>query len=216
MSIFNMDKYSNNRFFESKFVNTHNAPDCGVIKCMLGRLLMWLTGWRVTGELPKDKKFVLIGEPHTSNWDFLLMFGAAYSLRLKVSWLGKDTLFKKPFGSIMGYFGGIPIDRKSNHDLVSRTAELFEKSETLVLVIGPSGTRSRGKHWRSGFYWIAHTANVPILCGGLDFTKKEVHVGLCFIPTGDVKKDMDKIRKFYDGIRGKHPELETDIVLQNE
>jgi 1-acyl-sn-glycerol-3-phosphate acyltransferase len=177
---------------------------------------MWLVGWKVTGELPEDKKFVLVGEPHTSNWDFLLMFGAAYSLRLNVSWLGKNTIFKKPFGTIMRWFGGIPIDRSARHDLVSRTAELIKEKERIVLVIGPSGTRSKREYWKSGFYWIAQTANVPVLCGYLDFVNKVVHVGLVFTPTGNVKYDMDKVRKFYKNIRGKHPELETDIRLKHE
>ena len=177
---------------------------------------MWMAGWKVTGQLHEHKKLVLIGEPHTSNWDFLLMFGAAYSLRLKVSWLGKDTIFKWPFGAVMRYFGGMPIDRSAKHNLVQRTSKLFQESESIVVVIGPSGTRSKREYWKSGFYWIAHTSKVNILCGYLDFTNKIVHVGFCFTPTGDVKNDMDKIRKFYKGIQGKYPELETDIRLKNE
>jgi len=177
---------------------------------------MWIVGWKVTGQIPSDKKFVLIGEPHTSNWDFLLMFGAAYSLRLNVSWLGKDSIFKKPFGTIMRWFGGMPIDRRANHDLVKKTAKLFEESGRLALVIGPSGTRSKRDYWKSGFYWIAHTANVPVLCGYLDFENKIVHVGVSFTPSGDVKKDMDIIRNFYKNIHGKYPELETNIRLKDE
>jgi 1-acyl-sn-glycerol-3-phosphate acyltransferase len=208
-----MDKNSQKKSF---FRVNHNGPVCGIVKCCISRTIMWLVGWKVTGELPEDKKFVLVGEPHTSNWDFLLMFGAAYSLRLNVSWLGKNTIFKKPFGTIMRWFGGIPIDRSARHDLVSRTAELIKEKERIVLVIGPSGTRSKREYWKSGFYWIAQTANVPVLCGYLDFVNKVVHVGLVFTPTGNVKYDMDKVRKFYKNIRGKHPELETDIRLKHE
>jgi len=211
-----MDKKGQKQPVKSWFAISHNGPVCGIIRCSTGRVLMWVAGWKVSGTLPKDKKFVLVGEPHTSNWDFLLMFGAAYSLRLKVSWLGKDSIFKKPFGTIMKWLGGIPIDRKEKHDLVSRTATLFKESSKLVLVIGPSGTRSKREYWKSGFYWIAHSANIPIVCGYLDFVNKIVHVGLVFTPTGNVKKDMDQIRKFYKDIHGKHPELETAIRLKDE
>ncbi len=83
-------------------------------------------------------------------------------------------------------------------------------------MIGPSGTRSKREYWKSGFYWIAHNARVPVLCGYLDFVNKVVHVGLVVTPTGDVKRDMDKIREFYKGIRGKRPELETVIRLKDE
>ncbi|MCK5311499.1 MAG: lysophospholipid acyltransferase family protein [Desulfobacteraceae bacterium] len=211
-----MDKNIHKQLAEPWFAISHNAPACGIVRCFLSKTIMWLVGWKVTGRLPEDKKFILIGEPHTSNWDFLLMFGAAYSLRLNVSWLGKHTIFKKPFGTIMRWFGGIPIDRRASHDLVNKTAKLFEESERLALVIGPSGTRSKRDYWKSGFYWIAHTANVPILCADLDFVNKIVHVGLSFTPTGDVKKDMNQIRGFYKNIHGKHPELETDIRLKDE
>ncbi len=198
------------------FQIVHHAPACGIIICFVSRILMWLTGWKVTGDLPEHKKFILVGEPHTSNWDFILMFGAAYSLRLKVSWLGKDSIFIKPFGTVMRYFGGIPIDRSASHNLVAKTVQLFKESDKFVLVVGPSGTRSKREYWKSGFYWIAHTANIPVVCGCLDFTDKIVHIGFCFVPTGDIKKDMDEIRKFYKGIKGKHPELETDIRLKEE
>ena len=211
-----MGKQIHKQSVKSMFNIPHNAPACGITRCFISRTIMWIVGWKVTGKLPEDKKFVLIGEPHTSNWDFLLMFGAAYSLRLNVSWLGKDSIFKKPFGTIMKWFGGIPIDRRAKHDLVSKTAELFNESESLVIVIGPSGTRSKREYWKSGFYWIAHTADIPVLCGYLDFVNKIVHVGLSFTPTGDMKKDMDQVRKFYKNIHGKHPELETDIRLKDE
>jgi len=211
-----MDRDNHNTSLISKFAVTHIAPDCGIAKCVISRIIMWMVGWKVTGELPKHKKFVLIGEPHTSNWDFLLMFGAAYSLRLKVSWLGKHSIFKKPFGTVMRYFGGMPIDRSAKHNLVQKTSKLLQESESIVIVIGPSGTRSKREYWKSGFYWIAYTAKVNILCGSLDFVNKNVHVGLCFLPTGDVKKDMDKIRNFYKGVKGKYPELETDIRLKDE
>ncbi len=207
---------NNSKKKNSGFQIHHNAPPSGIVRFFISKTIMWLVGWKVTGKLPKDKKFILLGEPHTSNWDFLLMFGAAYSLRLNVSWLGKDAIFKIPFGTIMRYFGGIPINRKRTNDLVQSTTKLFQESERLAMVIGPSGTRSKRDYWKSGFYWIAHTSNIPVVCSYLDFANKIVHVGLCLRLKGDVKKDMDEIRKFYKGIRGKHPELESDIRFKDE
>jgi hypothetical protein len=135
---------------------------------------------------------------------------------LRISWLGKDTLFKKPFGGVMRWLGGIPVDRDSEHGVVDQIARQFRESDRLVVAIGPSGTRKKKDHWKSGFYWIAHTAHVPILCGYLDYGRKEACLGLSFLPTGDIKKDMDRIREFYQGIQGKHPELTTRIRLVDE
>jgi acyltransferase-like protein len=201
---------------KSYFIIKHDAPASGMIVSVLARCIMSICGWKTTGKIPPGTKFILIGEPHTSNWDFLLMFGVAWSKRIEVSWIGKNTIFKKPFGTIMRKLGGIPLDRSSRHNVVVQTAEMFKKTAKLIVVIGPSGTRRKREYWKSGFYWIAHKAQIPILCGYLDFENKTVHVGLSFVPTGNVKKDMDRIREFYKDIRGQHPELETPIRLENE
>jgi 1-acyl-sn-glycerol-3-phosphate acyltransferase len=199
-----------------KIQRLHNGPECGLVKYFFSRVMMRIVGWKVTGQLPWDKKFVLIGEPHTSNWDFLLMFGAAYSLGLNISWLGKDSIFKFPFGTIMKWFGGIPIDRSKKHKLVEKIIKVFNGSDRFVVVIGPSGTRSKREYWKSGFYWIAHSIDIPVVCGYLDFINKIVHIGLVFTPTGNLKADMDKVRRFYKGIHGRHPEKENIIRLRDE
>ena len=195
---------------------THNAPSSGIIQHLLSRTIMWLFGWNVTGKIPNNKKFILIGAPHTSNWDFILLFTSAYILRIKVSWVGKDTLFKKPFGIFMKWLDGIPVDRSSRHGMVDQIVNRFNESKKLVVAIGPSGTRKKRDNWKSGFYWIAYKTKIPILCGFIDFAHKTTGIGLSIIPTGDVKKDMDRIREFYKGIRGKYPELETKIKLIDE
>ena len=177
---------------------------------------MGVSGWDVVGQVPVGGKFVLVGAPHTSNWDFPFTLAAVFIFRLKISWLGKDTLFKKPFGGVMRWLGGIPVDRDSEHGVVDQIANQLRESDRLVVAIGPSGTRKKKDYWKSGFYWIAHTAQVPILCGYLDYSRKEACLGLSFVPTGDIKKDMDRIRDFYQGIQGKHPELTTRIRLVDE
>jgi 1-acyl-sn-glycerol-3-phosphate acyltransferase len=193
----------------------HNGPTSGLIPYWIGRLWMWFFRWDVVGEVPAGEKFVLIGAPHTSNWDFPFGLFTFYIFRLKVSWIGKDTLFKKPFGGVMRWLGGIAIDRNSRNGVVDQIAQRFRESRKLVIAIAPSGTRKKSEYWKSGFYWIAHTAQVPILCGYLDYDRREACLGLSFIPTGNVKEDMDRIRNFYEGIQGKHSEV-TSIRLRDE
>ena len=195
---------------------THNGPISGVIPYCIGRVWMWIFGWNVTGQIPHGGKFVIVGAPHTSNWDFPFTLAALYTFRLKISWMGKNTLFKKPFGKIMRWLGGIPIDRSSEHGVVDQIIKQFNESQKLVVTIAPSGTRKKRDYWKSGFYWIAYTAKVPILCGYLDYRRKTACLGLSFVPTGDIKKDMDRIRGFFKGIRGKNPELATRIRLLDE
>jgi len=194
----------------------HNAPASGLIKYYLGTLWMLLTGWEVTGNLPPDKKFVLIGAHHTSNWDFPFGMAATFVKRIKTSWMGKDVLFKGPLGIIMRALGGIPIDRASENGVVAQMVQEFNKTEKLVILMAADGTRKKTDHWRSGFYWIAHGARVPIVCGYLDYKHKSAHFGLSFIPTGNIKEDMDRVREFYKHAHGRYPELETMVRLEHE
>ena len=195
---------------------THDGPATGLAAYWVGRTWMWSFGWDGVGQVPAGGKFVLIGEPHTSNWDFVFGLSALYVFRLKVSWLGKDALFRKPFGGIMRWLGGIAIDRNSQHGVVDQLARRFRDSQQLVIGLTPSGTRKKRDYWKSGFYRIAHATQVPIVCGYLDYSRKEACMGLAFVPTGAIKNDMDRIRQFYEGIQGKHPELATTIRLQDE
>jgi len=195
---------------------THNGPISGFIPYCIGRVWIRIFGWDVIGQVPHGGKFVLVGAPHTSNWDFPFTLATLYIFRLKISWMGKDTLFKKPFGKIMRWLGGIPIDRSNEHGVVDQIVKQFSESQKLVVTIAPSGTRKKRDYWKSGFYWIAYNAQVPILCGYLDYGRKKACLGLSFVPTGDIKKDMDRIRRFYVGIRGKNPELTTRIQLLDE
>ena len=196
--------------------NEYPTQRSGIIAYLIGRLLLAVMGWKIIGQVPPYKKFVLIAAPHTSNWDFPLGLAALYSYRLKVSWAGKDTLFKAPYGCFMRWLGGISIDRSSPHNVVSQLADKFKQSEEMVLVITPSGTRKKMPHWKSGFYWIAREANVPIACGYLDYKTKTLCLDLCFMPTGNVKQDMDRIREFYADVHAKYPENKTDVRLKDE
>lgn len=195
---------------------THIGPTTGKFGYWIGRLYMWIFGWKVEGKIPEVSKFVLIAAPHTSNWDLLFMLGAANIFRIKVSWIGKHTIFKEPFGPLMRWLGGIPINRESPQGLVAQIVDQYNEKEKLVIAIPPSGTRKKRDYWKSGFYWIAHSAQIPVCCGFLDYAKKEAGFGLSFVPTGDLKQDMNRIREFYSGIMGKNPEMTATIKLRDE
>ena len=195
---------------------THDGPVTGLIPYWIGRLWMWFSGWDVVGQVPAGRKFVLIGAPHTSNWDFPFGLTAVYLFRLKVSWMGKDSLFRKPFGGVMRWLGGVAIHRDSPHGVVDQVAKQFRDSRKLVVLIAPSGTRKKRDYWKSGFYWIAYAAQIPILCGYLDYSRKEACLGLSFVPTGEIKNDMERIREFYKGRQGKYPALTTRVRLREE
>jgi len=194
----------------------HPGPKTSLFSYWFGRLVLSILGWDVTGQVPDYKKFVLIAAPHTSNWDFPIGLSASYIFRLKVSWAGKDALFNHPLGWFMRWLGGISIDRSSSHGVVQQMANKFSESEKLVIAITPSGTRKKVKCWKSGFYWLALEAQVPIACGVLDYGSKTVSIGLTFMPTGNITEDMNKIRKFYDGVEAKYLQNFTPIRIKEE
>lgn len=162
-----------------------------------------LIGWKVVGKAPTEKKCILIAAPHTSNWDFPTMMVAAFVLGLDIHWMGKHTLFPKgPLGAIMRWFGGIPIDRRSNHNTVDQMVAHFRQRDALLVLITPEGTRSKVERWKEGFYHIAAGAEVPIYLGFVDASKKETGLGPAFYPTGDAARDIAEIRRFYGGKTG--------------
>lgn len=168
--------------------------------------LLWLSGWKAVGTPVKNARFVLIGAPHTSNWDFVLMIMVVLKLRLRVYWMGKHTLFPLPFAGLMKWLGGIPVDRSRHHNLVDHTVKQYRDNPELIVLIPPEGTRSRVKRWKTGFYHIAVNAGVPLLMGYIDASKKEAGLADFFHPTGDIEADMVVIRAFYATKVGINPE----------
>lgn len=168
--------------------------------------LLKLFGWRAVGKPIDDHRFVLIGAPHTSNWDFPVMLTVVLKLRLKLYWMGKHSLFRFPFGGLMRWLGGIPIDRSRAHGMVEQVTQRYQESSQLVVLIPPEGTRSKVREWRTGFYHIARNAGVPILMGYLDAERKEAGLADFFHPTDDVEADIRAIRAFYATKKGIRPE----------
>jgi len=163
-----------------------------------------LSGWSIEGLPPDARRYVIIAAPHTSNWDLPFTLALGFAYRLKVTWMGKDTLFRAPFGIFFRWLGGLPIDRSRANDVVARSVQHFRASEDLVVVVPPEGTRSRVRYWKTGFYWIAHGAGVPIALGFLDYRRKVGGFGPSIIPSGDIEADMVHIRAFYANVTGKH------------
>lgn len=174
----------------------------------LARFVMKILGWQLVGEPPDVPKYVLIAAPHTSNWDFLIMLALDLAFKVECVWMGKDSLFRGPLGPFYRRMGGIPIDRNSRSSVVEQTG-----SEKMVMAIPPEGTRRRTGRWKTGFYYIALGANVPLVFGFIDFKHKATGFGPMLMPSGDIEADMVIIRDFYKDIEGKSPENFGDITV---
>lgn len=165
-----------------------------------------MAGWRVEGALaPGAGKCVLIAAPHTSNWDLPYTLMAAFALRLNVVWMGKASIFKAPFGPLMRWLGGIAVQREQANNLVAASAAALQAAQGPVqLIVPPEGTRSRATRWKTGFYFIAQGAGLPIQLAYMDYTAKRVGLGPLFQPTGDLEADMASIKAYYAPFRGKN------------
>ena len=169
-------------------------------------LLLKVTGWKVQGSLPPDgKKSVLIAAPHTSNWDLPLTLMVAFVLRLNVYWMGKESLFSPPFRGLMMWLGGVPVDRSKSTNLVAASVVALQAADgPMQLIVPPEGTRSKTRYWKTGFYYIAVGAQVPIVMAFMDYKNKVSGLGPVFVPTGDIDADMTSIKAFYAPIKGKN------------
>jgi 1-acyl-sn-glycerol-3-phosphate acyltransferase len=187
-----------------------------VLSYLIGRLWLAVFGWRCETPTTPHPKFVIIGAPHTSGWDLPFTLATAWVMRFDVKWMGKQELFAPPFGWFMRALGGIPIDRGAAKNVVAATADQFRKADELVIAVAPEATRHRATHWKSGFYYIAKEAGVPIGCGYLDYSRKVSGVGLYLVPSGNVRADMDRIRAFYKDVKGRFPENQIEPRLSEE
>lgn len=173
----------------------------------LGRIVMSAMGWGIDGPIPAVSKGVLIVAPHTSNWDFVIGIAGRFSLNLDASWLGKHTIFRWPYTGFFRWLGGYPVNRSTREGIVELTTDLFRQREKLILALSPEGTRKKVEKWKTGFYYIALQANVPIVPLALDYKKKRIVFGSALQPSGNLDKDMESIREFYEGASPKYPEL---------
>ncbi|WP_425309950.1 1-acyl-sn-glycerol-3-phosphate acyltransferase [Ammonicoccus fulvus] len=188
-----------------------------LIRPLVARGFWSLSRYRLRSEaLPATGSAILIGAPHTSNWDFVVMLAIAWSHGVSPNWLGKRSLFTFPFGAIMRALGGIPVDRANPAGLVDDVVRRVRASERIFLVVTPEGTRGRGTHWKSGFYRIARAAGLPLVLGFVDSTTRTAGFGPTIHLTGDVTADMDRVRAFYADKRGIRPGDFTPPMLREE
>lgn len=164
----------------------------GVAGFLLRRL-----GWAFEGELPDLPKAVIIVAPHTTNWDFVLGITAMFALEVRVSWLGKHTVFRPPFGRLFRWLGGIAVDREASSGVVEQMVAAFRSREELILGLAPEGTRRRVARWKTGFYHIAVGAGVPIVPATFDYPRRLIRLGAPLVPTGDLASDMDHLQAFF-------------------
>lgn len=187
-----------------------------MIRRQLARVYWFFSRWTLRTEPAPHRPTVLIGAPHTSNWDFVLMLGIAWRLEIPVRWLGKESLFAGWHGPIMRRLGGIPVDRADAGRIVAEIVARVHAGEVFGLVVTPDGTRGGNPYWKSGFYRIAREAGMPVTLGYVDRTTMTTGLGPTLELTGDVPADMDRIRAFYADKSGLRPELRTEPRLRDE
>ena len=186
---------------------------------ILGKSIVWTMGWQVDQRLKNDfKRCVMIAAPHTSNWDFIICRAVFEVMGISLRFTIKEEWTKGLLGKLLVSLGAIGIDRnplgkRSNPlSFVDAMANLFDKNEELVMLITPEGSRKKMEHWKTGFYYVAKQAGVPIAFGYMDYKTKTAGIGKVMWPTDNMEADMKEIMAFYKNIHPKYPELfSTDI-----
>ena len=187
-----------------------------MLRRLASRAFWFLSRWQLKTEPGPSRPTVLIGAPHTSNWDFALMLAIAWRLGIEVRWLGKTSLFTGWRGPIMRSLGGVPVDRDDPSRVVADTVRQVHAGGVLGLVVTPDGTRSGHTHWKSGFYRIARETGMPVTLGYVDRTTMTTGLGPTLDLTGDGAADMDRIRAFYADKSGFHPDKRVEPRLRDE
>ena len=181
----------------------------------VGQFVLRLAGWRIEGNLPNLRKFVLIVAPHTSNWDFIIGFMVYLALRLETRWFAKHTALRGPLGPLGRYFGAVAIDRARAGNVVQAYIDEFAKRDRMILTLTPEGTRSRVSDWKRGFHNVAVGAGVPIVPVALDFGRRRVLLGEPITPTGDYLSDLARIKPFFRADMAKDPSKFDDSLPAN-
>jgi len=181
----------------------------------LCKLILKLIGWRVPDSLPAAERYVLIGYPHTSNMDFFIAMLAKGALGLRFHFVAKHTLFWWPLSAILRGLGGMPVDRRSSNGFIGQLVQRFEEAksrqEPFVIGMMPEGTRSYREFWRSGFYYLAGEAGVPLVAGYIDYKTKTLGFGPLTQLSGNPAEDLAQLNEFYADIQGRFPEKAAPI-----
>ena len=176
-----------------------------------------LIDWELIEKTPPKKKYVLIGAPHTSNWDWVFALLVMAGLGVRPRWVGKESLFRGIMGPIMRGLGGISVVRGARKNFVGQIIDVYNEREKLVIALAPEGTRKYVDHWKSGFYHIAQGAQVPIAMGFVNYTEKKCGVGGYFTPSGNLDEDMEIMQEFYaSSAKGKFPENQARVRFKSQ
>lgn len=170
----------------------------------VGRTILRLGGWRMAGALPDIPKLVLIGAPHSSNWDGIYGFAAKLAMGLDIKILGKHQLFWWPLGSLLRWLGVIAVNRSAAHGVVEQLADRIRGAERFWFGIAPEGTRKPVERWKTGFWKIARAADVPVLPAYFHYPDKVIGIGPVFALTDDMAADIARIRAWYRPWQGKY------------
>lgn len=181
---------------------------------IFAKSILNIIGWRVDTIFPAEKKYVLVAAHHTTNWDLAVALLFSMATGIKFNFLAKDDLFWWPLGVILRWIGGIPVNRRAHTNFVEQLAEEFDKREELIIVITPEGTRKRTEYWKTGFYYIALAAKVPVALGYLDYPNKRMGIGKMIHLSGDINADFDILRTFYADKKGKFPAEHGEIRIR--
>lgn len=176
-------------------------------------MILKLLGWKLDERAPDISRYVMIAYPHTSNWDFVLGMLAKWGMGLPVNWVAKHSMFWGPFRPMFIAMGGVPLNREKTTGFIQKNVELFAQRENFILGLMPEGTRSKTDHWKTGFYHIAHGANVPIALAYLDYKNKVIGIGDVMKATGDICTDFEIIKDFYKNKTGYRPECQSDMRI---
>jgi 1-acyl-sn-glycerol-3-phosphate acyltransferase len=175
----------------------------------LGRVVLRLAGWRVTGNLPDTEKILVIGAPHTSNWDWVVAVFVMWALAIRMTYLVKDTAFWWPAGWFLRLTGAMPVNRRNPAGVATEVANSIRAAERIIVVITPEGTRSRVEKWKTGFLRIAQEAAVPVAQISFDYPSRTLHLGPVAELSGDVETDITRIRAYYRQFTGCRPENQS-------
>lgn len=181
------------------------------LRARIAAAVLRLIGWRLAYAPPPGPKAVVVVYPHTSNWDFPIGVLARAAVAIPIGFIGKDSLFRPPFGGLFRWLGGIPVNRRERTGFVAALAALFAQRDSLYLAIAPEGTRARGDHWKSGFYRVALAAGVPLGLAFIDYPRREVGILGWLALTGNEAEDLAQLRALYAGKRGRIAENAGDI-----
>lgn len=180
----------------------------------LSYILCRALGWRFTGERPVDKKVMILGAPHTSNLDFILTLALMHHFNLPLRYLIKDTVFKGPWGPLIRSLGGIAVDRSKANNMVEGIVNTIKAQDVMAIGVLPEGTRKYVPYWKSGFYYIASGAEIPIYPVLVDGPNKVLHMGPKLTPSGDIEADMQLLANFFGDTKGVIPANSAPVRLR--